>query len=124
MSGIERPVFDPGKLLHNAMEDKMLARKLLHLFLSDLPQRVTAIRGAATEGNTSLLRQQAHALKGASFVVGAERLAHWTQGLEHACRKGAATVNVGVLPDLDGLAMATRQHMQDWLGNQAVGGLP
>ena len=108
-------IFDPAGLLGHALDNRALARKLLDVYMLDLPVRGAALRAAVLAGNTELMRQQAHALKGASLVVGAEQLARLTQGFEDACRQNPAGCVLAVLPELEKLVMATREQMQAWM---------
>jgi len=86
----------------HALEDKARAHKLLQLFLSDLPQCVDTLRA----------------------VVGAMQLAQLKKRLEEACRSESIVHVEGMLPELEGLAMATQMKMQDWLGDKGEGKSP
>ncbi|MCX7008973.1 MAG: Hpt domain-containing protein [Kiritimatiellaeota bacterium] len=109
------PVFASSILLGNTMGDRVLAHKLLDLYLADLQSRAAVLRVAALEGNTGLMRQQAHALKGASFAVGAQQLASLAQRMEAACRQSPAPCVLEGLQGFEKLVMATQAQMQSWM---------
>jgi len=67
----DRAVFDLSAALEAVAGDRKLFLEIAHLFLSELPQAVSDIREADSDGDASHLEQGAHKLKGS--LAGKER---------------------------------------------------
>ncbi len=61
-------------------------RRLVQLYLDTTPGIVQAIEAALADGDTQQVAFNAHALKGSSADMGAERLAELSQQLQQAAR--------------------------------------
>jgi two-component system, sensor histidine kinase and response regulator len=96
----DRPVFDLSAALEAVAGDRELFLEIAQLFLSELPQALSDIRGAVSGGDASRLEQGAHKLKGSLAIVGAKRAFDAAYGLEVIGREGKmqeAQHGVGVL---------------------------
>ncbi|HAN03791.1 MAG TPA: hypothetical protein DCQ25_00735 [Elusimicrobia bacterium] len=89
-------------------DDKAFMTELAGTYLKDLPGRLAAIRAAVAARDAEALRQAAHALKGSSGNIGAQRLQKVCLLLEEAGRAGSAEVPAALLADLDAEAAGAR----------------
>jgi HPt (histidine-containing phosphotransfer) domain-containing protein len=99
VNGQDDPVLDPNTLqslrdLAQAM-DVTLFTQVLEIFLADGAERIVALQRAVAAEDALALRQEAHALKGASMNVGAS-------GLQALCQRcedlGQQQTVAGALP--------------------------
>ena len=67
--------FNMAALVDRIEGDNALALQLAHLFLEDLPRMVTDVRAAVGTSDPPIIRERAHALRGAAANIGAEKLA-------------------------------------------------
>lgn len=78
-AGIDPPVMrlDVAVLaaLQSLDDDGSVCAEIVALFLSDTPPRLEAMREAASRGDTSVVRDGAHCLKGSAANLGACRMA-------------------------------------------------
>ena len=70
----EKDVFDRAELLERVGGDEELCVELLDTFVQDIPARLEELKQALADNDSTLLRQQAHAIKGASANIGAHAL--------------------------------------------------
>jgi signal transduction histidine kinase/CheY-like chemotaxis protein len=75
-------IFDAGALRHRLSGSESLMTEVIHVFIEDLPARLTAIKTAATARDRDALQSAAHALKGAAANLAADRLAAAASVLE------------------------------------------
>ena len=73
-------VFDEDALRQRVSGDEDLMTSVIRIFLEDLPERLTAIKGALS--NADALRAAAHALRGAAANLSAGRLFEASKALE------------------------------------------
>jgi CheY-like chemotaxis protein len=93
-------------------DDKAFMAELAGTYLKDLPNRLAAIRAAVEARDAEALRQAAHALKGSSGNIGAQRLQKVCLRLEDAGRAGSAEVPAALLSDLDAEAAGARTALE------------
>jgi PAS domain S-box-containing protein len=67
-------VFDRQALIERAMNDEELARKLIAIFLKDLPKQVVALKENVEKGDMDNVKWYAHYIKGSSANMGAMAL--------------------------------------------------
>jgi PAS domain S-box-containing protein len=84
----EMPVFDKTGLMARLMGDEDLAKRLLQVFLEDIPRQIEALRGYLEAGNAPNAMRQSHSIKGASASVGGEALRAVSFEIENACKNG------------------------------------
>jgi len=92
--------------------DKAFMAELAGTYLKDLPGRLAAIRAAAEARDPEALRQAAHALKGSSANIGAQRLQKVCLLLEDIGRSGSSEVAAALLADLDAEAAGARTALE------------
>jgi PAS domain S-box-containing protein len=68
------PVWDQKGMSDRMMEDTDLIDTILGAFLEDIPGQIAALEGFIGTQDLSSTERQAHAIKGASATVGAERM--------------------------------------------------
>jgi HPt (histidine-containing phosphotransfer) domain-containing protein len=78
----EAPVYVEGFLQQSTMGDSALAALVAAAFLEDLPRQLVAFEGHLEAGDAEGAGRQAHTLRGAAGVVGAEALARAAYRLE------------------------------------------
>jgi len=76
-------------------------RKLVTLYLAELPKRLGELRQAQVRSDWDALALTAHSLKGASGVVGAAGVAARAASIEQAARAADATRIKGLLDELE-----------------------
>ncbi|MBI3131761.1 MAG: PAS domain S-box protein [Acidobacteria bacterium] len=77
-----------------------LIREMFGLFLEDVPLRIESMKQHLAEGDVTSLGQDAHALKGGSGSLGANRLRHLCADLEKAGREHRLTDAAQILPQV------------------------
>ncbi|MGD9641605.1 MAG: response regulator [Elusimicrobiales bacterium] len=93
-------------------DNKAFMAELAGTYLKDLPGRLAAIRAAIEARDAEALRQAAHALKGSSGNIGAQRLQKVCLLLEETGRSGSAEVPPALLADLDTEAAGARTALE------------
>jgi HPt (histidine-containing phosphotransfer) domain-containing protein len=84
---------------------------LVEEFVSSLGQRVDEIRSALAKGDAEVVRESAHALKGAAATLGATRLAAVCAAMERAGRDGDLEHARDLIVDLTEAAEATESGL-------------
>jgi PAS domain S-box-containing protein len=82
------PIWDLPKMIEHLFQDENLTKTVISDFLSDIPRQLQKIHELIEAGNTSNLEIRAHTIKGASSILGAERMRIIAKCLEHAAHKG------------------------------------
>jgi HPt (histidine-containing phosphotransfer) domain-containing protein len=70
--------------------------EIVHLFATDVPERLARLHQAVTMGEADAVRREAHGLKGGALAVGAVKMAHLCAALEH----GEVCIDSGVETDV------------------------
>jgi HPt (histidine-containing phosphotransfer) domain-containing protein len=83
----ERPPVDLSGLDDATEGDVELMRELVTEFVVDGETRLELLRRGLAEDSPIALRNEAHALKGSSGVVGATRMAELAQAIERCAEK-------------------------------------
>jgi len=81
-------VFDKQELLDQLDGDLVFAGQLVNAFLSKCPRHLSQIQSAIRNNNPGLLRQEAHALKGALATLRADRATDAARRIEDIARSG------------------------------------
>ncbi|MFN7559401.1 MAG: ATP-binding protein [bacterium] len=95
----EVPILDRSALLRRCMNRADLAESILAKFCAAMPKHIAEITGAAGAGDLARTASLAHALKGATANLGAERARQALGLLETAAKAG----------DAEGTTMALRE---------------
>ena len=80
-------IFDWKGLLHRLMGDEDLAKEIISDFMKQIPFNFTAIKDALNKQDLSLVKREAHIIKGASGNVGALTLQEIAKLIEAACEE-------------------------------------
>ena len=83
---IELSVLEGLRVLTN--DDGEFFRSLIAAFLSDMPKQIQTLRAAVNIGDSYLIHEQVHSLKGAARNMGASPLGDVCQELEQHARSG------------------------------------
>ena len=95
------PVWDRATLLERLSGDEDFARSIMASYLTDTPCRIQTIGEKLVAGNLPEVKLHAHAIKGASASVGAERLRAVAADIECAAKLGDAAAVQNRLGDLN-----------------------
>jgi CheY-like chemotaxis protein/HPt (histidine-containing phosphotransfer) domain-containing protein len=79
-----------------------LDRGVLEDFLHSVQQDVADLRGAMTRGDSAAVAHEAHRIRGASALVGAQALTECAARIEAAARAGEHAMTASALDELDG----------------------
>jgi PAS domain S-box-containing protein len=93
-------------------ENPDFMKELAGAYLGDLPRRLDAIRAAFKAGDAEALRQAAHALKGSSGNLGAQRMQKICSLLEQAGRSGDMTAAGRLMDALEKEAPSLKAAME------------
>jgi HPt (histidine-containing phosphotransfer) domain-containing protein len=85
---LDKSVLASLRELQNEGEPDIVA-EIGDLFIKHAPQKVVAIRKAASEGDAKMLEMAAHSLKSSSSYIGAMKLAAICKELEFMGRSGS-----------------------------------
>ncbi len=104
-------VFDRAAFMSRVMNDEELARVVLDGFLRELPDQITQLKNHLAAGNTRLVEQQAHNIKGACATVGGEALRAVAWALEKVGKAGDLDAARDRMGDLDTQFEALREAL-------------
>lgn len=80
--------------------DVELGAEILAVYLEDAPKRVQSLVAALGDGDQGGAIKYAHALKGISATIRAERISLLAEGAERAARNGDLASVEAVLPEI------------------------
>ena len=103
----EMKIFNMEDLRDRLDGDKELMDSIIRIFLADLPKQMNRLREAFQQQDTVLLRERAHALKGAAGNVGAEVIHKISKEIE-AVARGSELATISPLLD------ALDEHIHDF----------
>jgi CheY-like chemotaxis protein len=81
-SAIPDSIFEEGTLLGRVLGDAEVARMAIQAFLDEAPGRLEAAQEAQRKGQIGVVRDNAHALKGACGNIGCKQMAKCASDLE------------------------------------------
>jgi two-component system, sensor histidine kinase and response regulator len=81
-------IFDRTGALERLGGDEILLREILEIFVADAARQIEMLGAASNQGDTSVLRNQAHSLKGACGNIGACQMQETAHELEDAGKQG------------------------------------
>ena len=108
----ELAVFDRAAFMNRMMDDKDLARTILDGFLEDMPGQITQLKTHLAVGDTCLVQQQAHKIKGACAVVAGEALRAVVWAMEQAGKAGDLNGAIARVSDLDEQFNALKEALE------------
>jgi HPt (histidine-containing phosphotransfer) domain-containing protein len=86
-----------------------LVEQVIRLFLETTPNTMARLRVAAVSGNASEISRAAHALRGSSRELGADRLGQLCEDIEGRVRAAKVFDAAGMLPELEQEYKCVRQ---------------
>lgn len=97
MSGV---VFNKEAFYAHLGGDIELGAEILAVYLEDAPKRVQSLIAALGDGDQGGTIKYAHALKGISATIRAERISLLAEGAERAARSGDLASVEAAVPDI------------------------
>ncbi|WP_094228898.1 PAS domain S-box protein [Methanolobus psychrotolerans] len=94
-------VFDRPALLERVMDDEDLSRRLIAIFLEDMPKQVIALRDSIVKRELENVNVYAHKIKGASANIGGMALSAMASQMEIAGNKSQVDKMDILLPELE-----------------------
>lgn len=82
------PMWDREGMLDRLMGDARVARIIIQGFLADLPLQIQGLRACLVAGDTTGVVRQAHSIKGATAIIGGERLKAVAMAIEQSAPMG------------------------------------
>jgi HPt (histidine-containing phosphotransfer) domain-containing protein len=96
----DKSLLDYDTMLENLGEQALMAEKIYELFLSDSEKKIGRISHAVDEADFTLVKSQAHSLKGSCLYIVANQLHQACKALEEAASEHDATKMQNMLTDL------------------------
>ncbi|MEM1182461.1 MAG: Hpt domain-containing protein [Acidobacteriota bacterium] len=97
---------------------KDLLAQLVALFSEQGPKAFAAMRQALADGNSEVLRETAHSLKGSYRSLGVTRLAEISSDLEGLGRSGRFDGVEGLMDDLEATFTLTEEALQEFIASR------
>jgi len=94
------PAFDREDLVERVMGNTELARRVVTVFLSSIPEQLAALAEAVDRFDAQSAGLAAHSIKGAAANAGALRLSETAQRAERLGKTGELAAVSGLLPEL------------------------
>ena len=99
-------VFDIETALSRVRGKNELLKRLVHIFLQELPQTMSSIRTAVNSGDILQLQLSAHRLKGAASTISAVRVARISEDIERMA-------GTGELTDMESTFRSLEEHVAE-----------
>ncbi|MDP2216877.1 MAG: PAS domain S-box protein [Methanolobus sp.] len=106
-------VFDKEALFERIMGDEDLARRLIAIFLKDMPKHVYELRETIEKGEVSGVSAYAHKIKGASANLGGMALNDVASQMEKASNMGKLEDIAAIMPELEKQYDLLAEQLQD-----------
>ncbi|AFV25023.1 multi-sensor hybrid histidine kinase [Methanolobus psychrophilus R15] len=106
-------VFDREALFERIMGDEDLARRLIAIFLKDMPKHVYELRKTIEKGEISGVSAYAHKIKGASANLGGMALSDVASRMEKAGNIGKLEDITAIMPELEKQYDLLAEQLQD-----------
>ena len=110
--GLNSAPIDLDKAIARAMGDRAFLKEMLDQFLASASNQIEEMVAAFAQQEAEVLKEKAHALKGAAFNLNAETIAALAQHLEHMGRNGNLSAGKQVIKELN----AEIQRLQTYVG--------
>lgn len=114
---MDLPILDEKKLeMLLELDDGQagLLGEMLVLFAKEAPRRLETVRDAIRDGKARAAMEATHGLKGASGLLGADRVFSLAKAMEAASREGRVPTE-NALAELQGAVEEARQALDDFL---------
>lgn len=107
-----KKIWDIERVEEIAGDDRELLGELCYLFLEDTEDRLRNMVSALRTGETTVIRNEAHAIKGAAANFGAQRMQEVAKYLERAAQGSETAGCARVLQALVGEFKALKSEIQ------------
>jgi CheY-like chemotaxis protein/HPt (histidine-containing phosphotransfer) domain-containing protein len=117
---VEEPdtqVFDKAGMMARLMGDEDLARRVVAVFLEDIPRQIEVLKGYREAGDVASAELQAHSIKGASGNVGGEALRAVAFELEKAAKASNLESITARLPELEIQFARLKESLSEFLNH-------
>jgi PAS domain S-box-containing protein len=104
-------LYDRASALKRMMGDQELVAKVTEAFLADMPRQIQALKRLLEQGDAVGSGRQAHSIKGASAIVGGERLRRVALRMEKAADAGDLDTVSGAMAELETQFFQLREAM-------------
>ncbi len=114
---------DYSEAMQRVGGDLALLSQVLAIFLDEMPKMKAAIKKNAEEGNSRLLWNESHKMKGAAGHFGGAELVHVLEQIEACAKKDDFPAVIGLLGSLAQAAerfKACVSHWQNTPGNSVI----
>jgi signal transduction histidine kinase/DNA-binding response OmpR family regulator len=112
-------IFDSGGLLDRLGGNEVLARRVVHRFLDDIPQQIARLAQAVAAADAEATRDAAHAIKGAAANVGGERLREVCWRIEQCGRSGDVMSAAAAAPEVSESFQALEPDLRSFCDDYA-----
>lgn len=108
---------DYSEAMQRVGGDLVLLSQVLVIFLDEMPKMKAAIRKNAEEGNSRLLWNESHKMKGAAGHFGGAELVHILEQIEACAKKDDFPAVIGLLTSLAQAAERFKSCVSQWQNN-------
>ena len=105
---------DYSEAMQRVGGDLTLLSQVLVIFLDEMPKMKAAIRKNAEEGNSRLLWNESHKMKGAACHFGGAELVHILEQIEACAKKDDFPSAIGLLTSLAQAAERFKACVSQW----------
>ena len=105
---------DYSEAMQRVGGDFALLSQVLVIFLDEMPKMKAAIRKYAEEGNSRLLWNESHKMKGAASHFGGAELVHVLEQIEACAKKDDFPAVIGLLTSLVQAAERFKACVSQW----------
>ena len=105
---------DYSEAMQRVGGDLTLLSQVLVIFLDEMPKMKAAIRKNAEEGNSRLLWNESHKMKGAACHFGGAELVHILEQIEACAKKDDFPAVIGLLTSLTLAAERFKACVSQW----------
>lgn len=108
---------DYSEAMQRVGGDLALLSQVLVIFLDEMPKMKAAIRKNAEEGNSRLLWNESHKMKGAAGHFGGAELVHILEQIEACAKKDDFPAVIGLLTSLAQAVERFKACVSQWQNN-------
>jgi HPt (histidine-containing phosphotransfer) domain-containing protein len=101
LSPSPQPQFDAEDLIDRMMGNEELARRIVGVFLEDVPLQLLALQQALATHDATASSRIAHSIRGAASNAGGESLVELARGIEQASNEGQFDQVSELVPQLE-----------------------
>ncbi len=94
-------VFDKASLLKRMLDDEDLAQEVIKAFLDNVPNKIVALKQALKNNDADMVRDQAHAVKGAAMNTSTLALQDVATKMEQAGQIADMDSAVTLMPEME-----------------------